>query len=65
MGLSYRRELYVCIASNQVIIETERLLLREMNMDDFDDLYVVLTDSDIMQHYPYSFDENRVREFFH
>ena len=46
-----------------MILETERLFLREMNMDDFDDLYVVLTDSDIMQHYPYSFDENRVREW--
>ena len=42
-------------------LETERLLLREMNMDDFDALYRVLADSDIMQHYPYSFDEKRVR----
>ncbi len=43
------------------ILETERLFLREMNMDDYDALYAVLTDSDIMQHYPYTFDENRVR----
>ena len=42
-------------------IETERLILREMNEEDFDDLYCVLEDSDIMQHYPYTFDEKRVR----
>ena len=43
------------------MIETERLLLREMTHDDFDELYRVLSDSDIMQHYPYTFDEKRVR----
>lgn len=42
-------------------IETERLFLREMNEADYDALYLVLADSDIMQHYPYSFDEKRVR----
>ena len=47
----------------KMILETERLFLREMNMDDFDALYVVLADSDIMQHYPYSFDVKRVREW--
>ena len=47
----------------KVMLETERLFLREMNMDDFDALYVVLADSYIMQHYPYSFDEKRVREW--
>ena len=36
MGLNYQMERYVCIASNHVILETERLFLREMNMDDFD-----------------------------
>ena len=46
-----------------VIIETERLFLREMDMDDYDALYRVLTDSGIMQHYPYAFDEKRVREW--
>lgn len=41
-------------------IETKRLVLREMTKNDFDSLYAVLADSDIMQHYPYSFDDNRV-----
>lgn len=42
-------------------IETERLILREMYESDYDALYAVLADSDIMQHYPYTFDETRVR----
>ena len=45
------------------ILETERLFLREMTMDDFDSLYAVLADPEIMQHYPYSFDEERVRSW--
>ncbi len=45
------------------ILETERLFLREMTMDDFDALYAVLGDKEIMQHYPYSFDEERVRSW--
>ncbi len=47
----------------KVILETERLFLREMNMDDYDALYAVLADPDIMRHYPYTFDEKRVREW--
>ena len=46
-----------------MMIETERLFLREMKESDFDALYKVLADSDIMQHYPYTFDENRVRNW--
>ena len=44
------------------ILETERLILRELTENDFDALYEVLADSDIMQHYPYTFDESRVRK---
>jgi len=44
-------------------IETERLFLREMNEGDYDALYSVLADSDIMQHDPYTFDEKRVRNW--
>lgn len=45
------------------VIEKERLFLREMTMDDFDALYKVLSDKDIMQHYPYAFDESRVKNW--
>ena len=41
--------------------KTERLYLREMTEADFDALYRVLADSGIMQHYPYTFDEARVK----
>ncbi len=47
----------------KVIAETDRLFLREMNMDDFSALYQVLSDTDIMRHYPYAFDEERVRDW--
>ena len=43
------------------MIKTDRLLLREMDENDFDALYAVLADSDIMQHYPYTFDEAGVK----
>lgn len=45
------------------MIETERLFLREMDRNDYDALYKVLADSDIMRHYPYAFDEARVRDW--
>ena len=44
-----------------MVIETEHLLLREMRENDFDALYRVLADSDIMQHYSYTFDDAKVR----
>lgn len=44
-----------------VILTTERLFLRQMTTDDFDALYVVFADAEIMRHYPYAFDEQRVR----
>lgn len=43
------------------VLETPRLLLRELTAADFGALYDTLTDSDIMRHYPYTFDERRVR----
>ena len=49
------------MARENIILETKRLFLREMNTDDYEALYAVLADSDIMQHYPYSFDEKRVK----
>lgn len=42
-------------------LETKRLYLRELTPGDFAALYAVLADSDIMRHYPYTFDEARVR----
>ena len=44
-----------------MIIETERLILREMKMDDFDSLYQVLSDPENMKYYPFPFDEAKVK----
>ena len=44
-----------------MILTTERLHLREMTPDDFDALRKVLADPAIMQHYPYAFDDARVK----
>ena len=44
-------------------LETKRLFLREMTPEDYDALYAVLADSDIMRHYPYTFDEARVKNW--
>ena len=46
-----------------VKIETERLFLREMTEDDFAALRRVLGDRDIMRHYPYEFDDERIRSW--
>ncbi len=46
-----------------MMIETERLFLREMTYDDYDALYKVLGDNDIMKYYPYEFDEKRVKDW--
>jgi RimJ/RimL family protein N-acetyltransferase len=35
----------------KVILETKRLFPREMNAEDFEALYAVLADPNIMQHY--------------
>jgi RimJ/RimL family protein N-acetyltransferase len=46
-----------------MILETKRLILREMGPNDYDALYAVLADPDITEHYPYTFDETRVRNW--
>jgi len=46
-----------------MVIETKRLLLREMTHNDFHALYQVLADADIMRYYPYTFDETGVRNW--
>ena len=46
-----------------MVIETKRLILREMKEEDFSALYKVLADPVIMKHYPYVFDETKVRNW--
>ena len=46
-----------------MILQTDRLIIREMNKDDFDSLFAVLSDESIMKHYPYAFDDKKVHEW--
>lgn len=42
-------------------LETKRLILREYTMDDFDDIYEILSDEETMAHYPKPFDQEEVK----
>jgi RimJ/RimL family protein N-acetyltransferase len=44
-------------------LETERLILREYTVEDFDDLYDILSDAETMKHYPKPFDGEKVRNW--
>jgi RimJ/RimL family protein N-acetyltransferase len=46
-----------------MILETQRLLLREMTPDDFQALFLVLGDPETMWHYPFTFDGQHVRDW--
>lgn len=46
-----------------MVIETERLLLREMTEEDLGSLCKILTDPHTMEHYPAAFDEAGVRNW--
>ena len=44
----------------KMLIETERLLLREYTLADYDALFEIVSDAETMQHYPAPFDEEIV-----
>ncbi len=44
-------------------LETQRLILREYTMEDFDALYEIMSDPETMRHYPAPFDEARTRRW--
>ena len=44
-------------------IETKRLILREYTLDDFDELYSLLSDPITMSHYPKPYDENGTKRW--
>lgn len=46
-----------------MIIETERLRIREYTPDDFDALREIITDAETMKYYPKPYDENGVRRW--
>lgn len=46
-----------------MVLETERLILREYTWDDFDVLYTLLSDPVTMQHYPQPYNEAGTRRW--
>ena len=48
-------------ARDGTVIGTERLLLREYTMNDFDALYEIMSDEETMRHYPKPFDKDKTR----
>ena len=46
-----------------VILETQRLILREFTPEDFDALYKMLSDPETMQHYPKPYDEKGAKRW--
>ncbi len=46
-----------------MILETPRLILREMTDDDIQSLYMILSDPETMQYYPKPYDEAGVRRW--
>jgi RimJ/RimL family protein N-acetyltransferase len=49
--------------AHQVILETERLVLREMTMDDEGDLSLILSDAETMRYYPQPLDPQGLVEW--
>ena len=47
----------------KIIIETSRLILREYTLDDFDELYKMLSDPITMKHYLKPYDEEGARRW--
>ena len=47
----------------KIILETNRLYLKEYSFDDFKDLYEILSDEETMKHYPKPYDEKGVNRW--
>ena len=54
---------YYDITYNPIILETKRLILREMNDNDFKSLQKVISDSENMKYYPQPYDEKGVQRW--
>ena len=46
-----------------MVIETDRLILRKVSLDDFDALFEMYSDPETMRHYPKPYSEERMREW--
>ena len=46
-----------------MVIQTKRLVLREYTLEDFDDIFEILSDEETMQHYPKPYDAQMTRRW--
>ena len=46
-----------------MVLETDRLILREFVMEDFDAFFEIVSDTETMQHYPAPFDEEKTKRW--
>lgn len=44
-----------------MLLQTARIFLREFTYDDFDSLFEILSDAEVMKYYPKPFDAERVK----
>lgn len=49
--------------SKKIILETDRLILRQMDRDDFENLRRFLGDPEVMYAYEHGFDEEEIRQW--
>ena len=61
MRLTYKD--WCCKVDKRIILETERLVLREYTNEDFDWLYEILSDEETMKHYPKPYDAAGVQRW--
>lgn len=47
----------------KMVLETDRLILREYATEDFDALFEIVSDIETMQHYPAPFDEDKTKNW--
>jgi len=50
------------ISNNKIIVETERLILREFSLNDFDALFKIYSNPDIMKFYPDPYSKDKMNE---
>lgn len=57
----YPNQVFVLPRKGQVVMETERLILREFVPEDFEPFFEIVSDPETMQHYPKPFDVEKTR----
>ena len=65
MSVMTRSGARMCSEVNDMRMETQRLVLREYTMEEFDGLREILSDPQTMRYYPRPYDDDGVRKWLH